>query len=325
MLRLAGASLLAALFLAPAGCFYTTSINERPRADIEVSPGPYYPDKVFTVQAFESSDIEDGADIECTWSVYSCNDLDCADQTVLYERLTQRCDELYPVYPPLADHRPKRVVLTVTDSDGATFDDETIVPIGNRLPVIEGPQPQYAGTADRAAVSIPVRVSVKWSDDDHDEVALSWQLIKPRGGGADVELQPLDEDGLTQEFTPDVADVWTVEVTADDNAGGQTTSAAMIAVQEDAPPCIVQTLPAADSGPPLRAAARGRSPHLLDAARRGRARSLSTHVRRGVPGRPDLRLAAGLARHRRRDGAGGRRERDGDDSRSVSLRPRRPR
>ncbi len=246
MLRLAGAS-LAVLFLAPAGCFYITPINERPRADIEVSAGPHYPNSSFEVQAFESSDIEDGVDIECTWSAYSCADLACADPTELQQRSTRRCDQPYPVAVPEADHRPIRVLLTVTDSDGATFDDETIIPIGNRPPIITGPQPQFADTSDRTAVSIPVRVSVEVDDDDgDDEVTLSWQLIKPRGGGADVELQPVG-DGLTQEFTPDVADVWTVEVTADDtHDGGQATGAAMIAVQEDGPPCIAQTLPAAD-------------------------------------------------------------------------------
>jgi hypothetical protein len=252
VLRLASASLLAVLFLAPAGCFYITPINERPRADIEVSPGPHYPGQPFMVQAFESSDIEDGVDIECTWSAYSCADLDCADPAVLegHERSTLLCDQPYPVGVPEADHRPIRVLLTVADSDGATFDDETIIPIGNRPPVITGPQPQFADTSDRTAVSIPVRVSVEVDDEDGDEVAVSWRLIKPRGGGADVELQPvdpeLDPEGLTQEFTPDVADVWTVEVTAADDAGEQSTSTAMVAVQEDGPPCIVQTLPAAD-------------------------------------------------------------------------------
>lgn len=250
MLRLAGSSLLAAFVLAATGCFYITPINERPRADIEVSPGPHYPNSSFDVQAFESSDIEDGADIECTWSAYSCADLDCADATVLegHERSTLRCDESYTVNTPEADHRPIRVLLTVADSDGATFEDKTIIPIGNRPPIIKGPQPQFADTSERTAVSIPVRVSVEISDPDLDDpVTLSWQLIKPRGGGADVELSPLDKPGLTQEFTPDVADVWTVEVTADDgHDGGQATGAAMIAVQEDAPPCIAQTLPAAD-------------------------------------------------------------------------------
>jgi hypothetical protein len=239
--------LLAALLLAQ-GCFYTTTINERPTADIRiVSPGPHYPEQTVWLAAYESTDIEDGGDLDCTWSAHTCSDDACTSATELEPPTTLGCDEEYAVTPGRALHEPIQVSLTVVDRDGGEISDQETIAIGNRAPVLSPPQPHYTASAENAAVSLPVRVSVEVSDPDGDEVALSWNLVKPRGGGADVELRAVDDAGLTQEFVPDVASFWTVEVTADDSfAGGQVTKESAIHVLEDLPPCIQHTSPAAD-------------------------------------------------------------------------------
>ncbi|HKE14339.1 MAG TPA: hypothetical protein VKB80_05730 [Kofleriaceae bacterium] len=248
MHRSACVTLLAVLLAAPAGCFYTTSINDAPRADIEIlGLGPYYPKSSVMLSTFRSSDMEDGDDLTCTWSAYSCADDRCAARSVLQDPSTIGCGETYDVFLPEGDHRPILVNLTAEDRDGGTFSDQEILAVGNRAPTLDGPQANFPGAVDRVPVSVPIQVSVVVGDPDGDDVALSWSLVKPRGGGADVELRPVGDDELTQEFTPDLADVWVVEVTADDSfPGGRVTSDAMIPVEEDQPPCIAETLPAAD-------------------------------------------------------------------------------
>jgi hypothetical protein len=241
------AFLLAALLLAP-GCFYTTSINDRPTADIRiVTAGPHYPGKTVWLAAYENSELEDGADLDCTWAAHTCSDSACTTATELEPPTTLGCDLEYGVTAGTAQHKPIRVTLTVVDRDGGELSDEEILAIGNRPPSLSPPQPHYLASADSAAVSLPVRVSVEVSDPDGDEVALTWNLIKPRGGGADVELRAVDDAGLTQEFVPDVASLWTVEVTAKDSfEGGEVTEESPIQVLEDQPPCIEHTSPTAD-------------------------------------------------------------------------------
>ena len=240
---------LAAILLAPAGCFYTSSINERPRAEIEkVTLGPHYPDEEIRFTAQKSSDTEDGGNIECTWSAHTCLDDRCMDVEMLQEPEIITCTTEYDVVIPTRDHRPIKVALRVQDLDGAEFFDSETIDVGNRPPDLVLPQPDYPGDADHSAVSIPIEVSIQVSDPDGDDpVAISWQLIKPRGAGADVELSPVDDSDLIRTFTPDTAGVWTVEVTADDSfEDGRVTQFATIPIMEDAPPCIAQTTPSID-------------------------------------------------------------------------------
>jgi hypothetical protein len=241
------AAALAALLFAP-GCFYTTSIIERPTADIHVvDPGPHYPDQPVYLAAYDSSDLEDGGDLQCTWSAHSCSDDACTTASELEPPTMIPCDQEWGVTPERARHHPIRVSLTATDRDGGEISDQELIPIGNRPPELTPPQPHFPANATSAAISLPVRVSVEVSDADGDEVQVTWNLVKPRGGGADVELRPVDDSPLTQEFIPDVASLWTVEVTADDSLdGGQVTSEVPIQVLEDQPPCIEHTSPAAD-------------------------------------------------------------------------------
>ena len=232
-------ALLAALLL-PAGCFYTSAINERPHAEIRVvDPGPHFPGTAVTLSAAGSFDSEDGNQLQCVWTAELCDDDGCAttDATAL------PCTSDFTVVLPRRQHRSVPVRVVVTDQTGADFAANQTIEVGNRRPEVEV-QVRPAGTADHSVVGVPVQASVLVDDADGDDVTLSWALLKPRGGGAAVELGPVDGDGLTQEFTPDLAGLWMVQVTADDGIEEGVGSGAA-AVEEDGPPCLALTSPTA--------------------------------------------------------------------------------
>jgi hypothetical protein len=248
--RPASAWVLAAAFLAPAGCFYTTSINERPRAHITiVTTGPHYPGQSVKLSARGSSDSEDGSSIECTWSADACMDPRCEATSPVQEQTTRSCGDDFvlalPREPDDSAHRPIRVGLLVSDRQGAELLATQTIEVGNREPDIRV-QVRPAGTADHAVVGVPVEAAVMASeegeviDQDGDVVTLTWRLLKPRGAGAGVELVAVDTEVHT--FVPDVSGLWTVEVTGDDGFDAAVGSAS-ISVEGDAPPCIDRTTP----------------------------------------------------------------------------------
>lgn len=238
---------LVAVLLAPAGCFYTTTINEPPRAEIRIETlGPHYAGKPVAFSA-RSRDSEDGEDLRCTWTAESCEGDGC-QRTVPIPTVSPAalsCGELFEMVPPDKDHRSVLVRVVVTDQAGGDSTASQILEVANQVPTVEV-QVRPAGTADHAVVNVPVRASVKVTDPDGDEVTLTWRLIKPRGGGVDVELAPapVEGDELGHVFTPDLAGLWMVEVTADDTFD-QITGSGAAAVEEDSAPCIALTAPAA--------------------------------------------------------------------------------
>jgi len=248
--RCAHATALSAALLAPAGCFYTSSINDRPVADIEIdlleTPGPYYyPGTPVALSARKSFDAEDGGDVTCEWRRTVCHPEQDGQEDCQPERTELPCGQNYEFVLPAAKHDPVRVQLEVTDrDDDSTIDTETIQ-VANRAPEVEIGLPP--SRTDHFVVTLPVEVSAMPRDPDKDtEIDLSWELLKPRGAGADVELVPLDSSGLAYRFTPDVAGIWRVDVTADDGfAQGRETYHRDVAILEDQAPCIELTLPAA--------------------------------------------------------------------------------
>lgn len=241
---------LVAVLLAPAGCFYTTTINERPHAEIRIeTEGPHYAGEEVLFSAL-TSDSEDGDALRCTWTAESCADEGCGstDPIPTIDPTALPCDEPFGVVPPLTRHEPILVRVVVTDRSGADFTAAQVLEVANQIPAVEV-QVRPAGTADHAVVGVPARVSVRVDDGDQDPLALSWRLLKPRGGGADVELVPApvpgDEQGHV--FTPDAPGLWMVEVTADDGIDRGVGSGA-VAVEDDGPPCLALTAPEAVEG-----------------------------------------------------------------------------
>ena len=243
------APILAAALLGQAGCFYTTGINDRPQADIDVaSPAAsHVPRGSVALSAHRSSDSE-SVDLDCAWTArFLCDgDAECPPD----ERAQKSCFEEFIFALPAGDapggHVPVEVHLEVTDEDGARSTDvETIVP-GNRAPTITVQAPPL-GSALNHVLGFPIEVSAEIVDEDGDPVvAVDWELVKPRGAGTGVVLEPVDEAGTTYRFTPDVADVWHVVVTAADGfEDGENSTDKVIQVDDDRPPCIGATSPAA--------------------------------------------------------------------------------
>ncbi len=197
--------------------------------------------------ARRSSDSESGS-LDCAWTArFQLHDGGACPPDV---QSRHSCIDDFVLTLPAGDapggHDPVEVRLEVTDQDGARSTDvETIVP-GNRPPTITVQAPPL-GSALNHVLGFPIEVSAEIVDEDGDPVAaVDWELVKPRGAGTGVVLEPLDEAGTTYRFTPDVSDVWHVLVTADDGFdGGQSTADKAIEVDDDQPPCIGTTEPAA--------------------------------------------------------------------------------
>lgn len=239
---------LVAVLLAPAGCFYTTTINERPHAEIRIeTEGPHYAGDEVLFSAL-TSDSEDGDALRCTWTAESCADDGCGstNPTPIIPPTALSCGERFGVVPPLRNHDPILVRVVVTDKAGGDFTAAQILEVANQIPTVEV-QVRPAGTADHAVVGVPAQVSVQVADGDKDALTLTWRLLKPRGGGADVELVPVEDEAFSQTFTPDAPGLWMVEVTADDGFD-QGVGSGAAAVEQDGPPCIAQTAPESVDG-----------------------------------------------------------------------------
>ena len=236
------------LFLA--GCFYTGPINERPRAEIEkVSPGPYhYPRETVQLVARKSSDSEDAGDLVATWSAYTCPTPESCDP--LGESAALALTSEYSVTIPDHNHDPIRVQLVVRDSNGAESRDIETIEVGNRTPLVtvqvrQGGQ--APGLTDTYVVTVPLEVAVKVDDPDGDPFTTEWALMRPRESDPDeVSWRQLDEAGLVYELIPDVSGVWRVDIIASDGLPeGTLVHEEPILVDEDQPPCIGITSPAA--------------------------------------------------------------------------------
>jgi hypothetical protein len=240
---------LVAALLAPAGCFYTTNINQRPSAEIRIeTEGPHYAGKQVYFSAV-TSDSEDGDNLRCMWTAQSCEGDGC-ERTVPIPDVSPAaisCGQLFGMVLPDKDHRSVLVRVVVTDQAGGDFTASQILEVANQVPTVEV-QVRPAGTADHAVVNVPVRASVQVADldGDVDDLILTWRLIKPRGGGVDVELIPAPAEGdeLGHVFTPDLPGLWMVEVTADDGID-QGVGSGAAAVEEDGAPCLGLTAPEA--------------------------------------------------------------------------------
>ena len=230
-----------------AGCFYTGSLNERPRAEIEkVTPGPYhYPGDTVAFVARKSFDSEDAAGLTATWSAYTCSsDTSCAP---IGDSMVMGLDDQYVVTIP--SHDPIRIQLVVRDSHNAESRDIETLEVGNRPPVItvqvrQGGQ--SPGLSESYVVGLALEVAVKVDDPDKDPTTHSWALLRPRESTPEnVTWRQLDDDGNVYQLIPDVAGVWRVDITAtDDLPEGTEVHQEQILVDEDQPPCIGITSPA---------------------------------------------------------------------------------
>jgi len=235
-----------------AGCFYTGSLNERPRAEIEkVSPGPYhYPGDTVHLVARKSSDSEDSGDtLQATWSAYTCPSPESCSP--IGESMVLALDSEYLVTIP--SHDPVQVQLIVRDRSGAESRDVETIEVGNRAPAItvqvrQGGQ--APGLSDTYVVTVPLEVAVEVNDLDHDPTTVEWALMRPRESvPGEFTWRPLDESGMVYELVPDASGVWRVDITASDGLPeGTEVHMEQILVDEDQAPCIGITSPASPGG-----------------------------------------------------------------------------
>ena len=254
VLRLAPAIACAAA----AGCIYTGPINERPRAEIEkLTAGPYhYPGERVELVARKSLDAEDGPRLRCTWSAYSCATEDGVESCEpLGPSLELAPDEVFTVDIPPRDHRVIAVELIARDRSGALSRDVIRLEVGNRAPLIDLSVThggQAPATTASFVVTVPIEIAVREATDpDGDPVELSWSLVdRPAGSDPNaVSWRPL-ASGDAYELVPDVPGLWRVDVTASDGVDerGISTRSEQILVDEDQPPCVALTSPAAPAG-----------------------------------------------------------------------------
>jgi hypothetical protein len=241
--------LLFAALLAPAGCFYTASINERPEARIDfVSTSPYFPDDPIVLSA-RSSDDEDSF-LDCRWTSAVCpRGTGIAGCDPPFREQTQPCADVFEFELPGGDeehgHLPVEVTLEVEDQDGAVASDVQTIRVGNRAPEIDIGVPP--ARTDHFVVTFPIAVDATVDDPDGDpDIELTWDLLRPRDASPDVKLVPVGESESVYQFTPDVAGTWTVEVVADDGLEeGSAVQRREIQVMPDQAPCIATASPAA--------------------------------------------------------------------------------
>ena len=238
----------AAALSALPGCFYTGSIDEPPRAQIEKlsSASVFYPGDQVELVARKSSDAEDGSLIQCRWSSAACKSPSACD--ALDATSFEAIDTPFTVHLPPGRHDPVEVQLACRDQNDVVLTDTLEIPVGNRAANITIQVPPTA--VDHFVVTVPIEVAATVTDPDPGDVPeLTWQLDSPRASNPnDVGWDPVDDTGLVYRLVPDVPGLWQVEVTADDGVDedGVATQTQAIVVDTDHPPCIALTSPAAD-------------------------------------------------------------------------------
>lgn len=248
--RLARLGLGAAALVALPGCFYTGTINEPPRAQIErlTAGSVFYPGDSIELVARKSSDEEDGSLIGCSWSAAACASADSCDPLPNSGTGFQDIGTIYTLDLPKGRHDPVRVELVCKDQDGAMSTDTLEIPVGNRASTITLQVPPTE--VDHFVVTVPIEVAATVTDPDQgDTPTVTWHYDSPRESNPNnVGWDPVGDTGLVYRLVPDVPGLWQVEVTADDGVDedGVATQTQAIVVDTDQPPCVALTSPAAD-------------------------------------------------------------------------------
>jgi hypothetical protein len=241
--------------LGAAGCFFVQPINSPPQARIEKdTQGPHYRGDTLSFSARKSGD-PDGEVLRAGWRAFTCSpDGNACDAPSFASRADAPLSESFgftiPAFRQGSAQATSLILITVTvaDSQGAEHQDQLYVDVLNQAPTLDL---QVQGFRSPSGSGYPVGTSMQVLADGHDPdgdaVTLDWRLYPAQGSvPANVRWQRIDD--TTYELEPDIAGLWTVEVTASDGFGGTVTLSEPILVQADALPCIASTDPAAPPG-----------------------------------------------------------------------------
>ncbi len=238
------------------GCFFFQSINSAPQAQVEKdTSGPHYRGDTITFSAGKSDDA-DGDSLKVSWAARTCSaDGNSCDAPAFASMSTDDKYQLFDVDVPIlrtgtAEATPMiSVTVVVRDPRGAESEDTYFVEIFNRDPVLEL---QVQGFRSPAGGGYPIGTSMQVvaeaSDPDGDQVTLAEWRLYPAAGSVPENVRWEEISDTVWELEPDVTGLWTVEVRAEDGAGGETITSEPILVQEDMPPCIASTDPRAVTG-----------------------------------------------------------------------------
>lgn len=229
------------------GCFYSEVINERPSGDIErVGSGVPFRGDTLTFRAL--MDDPDRNPTSASWRFEACNanDICAADET--------GNDTTFTVtIPPLVESMPTThviITLAVEDSYGAEARpvQRLELDVANNAPMIDA-DPRGREIDDMFPPDVPITISAVASDEDGDDITLSWELFPASGAvPGQYSFTPLPDPpagGEEYRLLPDVDGTWTVRITASDGLDDFTYVLPIIVVP-DQPPC----LGALDPAPP---------------------------------------------------------------------------
>lgn len=222
------------------GCFFTDPVNQAPRAEIRVvTAGPVRVNDLVELSA-DKSDDPDGETPLVAWEAYSCPE---SGPCELIRTATG-----FTLSFTVPDHDRVAVELTVTDAHGAfhltTMD---LYPV-NRAPVadvdIRGPENADGGfTVGRA-----LDVYFEATDDDGDAPLTYAHVLFAPAASVTYGWERITDEHYR--LIPDVTGEWTLELTASDGFedGTSAVTSETFRVDEDQPPCIGATTPAAGAG-----------------------------------------------------------------------------
>jgi hypothetical protein len=238
--------------LGAAGCFFVQPINSPPQARIDKdTPGPHYRGDRLQFSAHRSGD-PDGELLRADWRAFTCSpDGNACDAPSFANTpdalLGQKFEFDIPAFRQSSGQATSLILITVTvtDTRGAQHQDQLYVDVLNRAPSLDL---QVQGFRSPSGSGYPVGTSVQIlaasQDPDGDDVTLDWRLYPAQGSvPANVRWERVSD--TTYELEPDIAGLWTVEVTASDGLGGTVTLTEPILIQADALPCIGTTEPVA--------------------------------------------------------------------------------
>lgn len=250
----------AALALGASGCFFGESINERPSADIDRIDDNGVPTRGTSLQ-FRAVIVDPDRDrVFPSWRFEACSAVGtCA-------ALETGTDPIFSVTvpPAVVDEPTVRIAVTldVVDDLGAVARpaQRLDLDVVNNLPQVivqrRGRELDGAFPPD-----VPITISARGSDEDGDDVALTWELFPASSSVlADRRFDRLPDPmtgGEEYVLLPDVDGEWTVRVTVDDGIDQDFVDLPILVVP-DQPPCLGASDPTPVPGTTL----------VLDAPRR---------------------------------------------------------
>ncbi|ACY14506.1 hypothetical protein [Haliangium ochraceum] len=230
-------------------CLFAESINQAPRANVQVvTTGVSFRGDQLSFSASKSDD-PDGDSLFAFWRARTCDAEHIVCDAVFDERSWLRLGADFSVTIP--PQRPNGeitgavlVELVVRDNDGAEHGDRVFVDVGNQPPAPALQLQGFAAPQGGFPIGTRVRAVATASDPDGDPVSYAWRYVPAPSSQPEAVVWEQVSDAV-YELTGDVVGAWEIEVSATDPLGATTTQRATVQYQRDEPPCIQTTAPLA--------------------------------------------------------------------------------